>query len=738
MFVLGVGTLAALVYSVMHHRPAVRWPWWAISGSVLLFIVGGALRLELNTLGNIGAGRSLVPDFVSLPGYGLGAAGLLGFSRARHRGPHRHYGVVLDGVIAALALLAVAWVYVIDPVLSHHATPLAVRLVLTCYPAVSLFLVVVTIRIAFSPEQERVPSYWFLLAAMTCMFAGDTLYMFADIDLVHVAGRLLDLPYGLAFVATGTMALHPSMRAFTEPAGRRPLATSPGRVVLVAVGLLVPAVVVLQHPYSTVRDRVALSVIVVMLTVAAVTRIVQALRLAERSEARLAYQAMHDSLTGLPNRRMMHEHLTNVLQQAAVDDTHVALLFLDLDRFKLVNDTLGHTHGDELLVAVAWRLQEHVRPTDLVTRIGGDEFMIVLGRVVSVSQALELANRLRSCLRVPFMVNGMEFYVSASIGLAFASGDDPATDAEVLVRDADTAMYQAKDAGRDAVAVFDESMRTRVSERVELEHDLRRAVELRQLHLVYQPIIRIPHGPVEGVEALVRWAHPTLGVIAPARFIPLAEESGLIVEIGSWVLDEALRQLSSWRMTTEGLEDLYVAVNLSAVQLHDDRLVAQVRDGLARFGLEGRALCLELTESVVMEEHLAAVQVLSDLRQLDVRIAIDDFGTEYSSLAYLKRFPVTSLKIDRSFVDSLEEPDSADATLIAAVVAMAHALGISTIAEGVETPRQAQRLVELGCDAVQGYFFSRPVKPDALPHVITTLWRRSDNALWGPVMEGTR
>ena len=731
VFALGAATLLALVLSVRHNHPALPWPWWAIAASVGLFLVGGAARMDLHTLGNLSSSRSLVPDLVALPGYALGAAGLLGFSRARHQGRQRHFGVVLDGVIAARAILAVAWVYVIDPVLLHRQVPMAVRLVLVCYPAMSIFLVVVTVRIAFSPEQERVPSYWFLLAAMTCMFAGDTLYMFADIDLVNVAGRFLDLPYGLAFVATGSMALHPSMRALTESAGHRPQASSPGRIILVAVGLLVPAVLTLQHPYSSIRDRVALFLIIIMLTAAAVMRIVQALHLAERSEARLAYQAMHDSLTGLPNRRMMQEHLKHVLRRASVDETHVALLFLDLDRFKLVNDTLGHTHGDELLVAVARRLQEHVRPTDLVTRIGGDEFMIVLGEVVGVSQALELANRLRSCLRAPFVVNEMEFYVSASIGLAFASGDDPEADAEILVRDADTAMYQAKDAGRDAVAVFDESMRTKVSERVELEHDLRRAVELGQLHLVYQPIVRIPHGPIEGVEALVRWAHPTLGVIPPLKFIPLAEESGLIMGIGEWVLEEAVRQLASWRHQAPGLEDLYVAVNLSAAQLHDEKLVRRVRTALESHGLEGSALCLELTESVVMEEPMAAAVVLTDLRQLGVRLAIDDFGTEYSSLAYLKRFPVTSLKIDKSFVDSLNDEDSSDATLIAAVVAMAHALGISTIAEGVETPSQAQRLVELGCDAVQGYLFSRPVRAEQLPYVVNTLWKQGNDVLQG-------
>ena len=316
-----------------------------------------------------------------------------------------------------------------------------------------------------------------------------------------------------------------------------------------------------------------LGLLMLAMTAAAVARIVQALHTAERSEARLVYQAHHDSLTGLPNRRMMEEHLSAMLQTKRADQTQVALLYLDLDRFKLINDTLGHSQGDKLLVEVADRLRAHVRPSDLVTRIGGDEFMILLDHVVSVSQAVDLANRLRASLTTPFVVNGMTFYLSASIGLAFASGDHPYATAEALVRDADTAMYQAKDAGRDAVAVFDQSMRTRVEERLELERDLHFAVPMDQLHLVYQPIVRLPQGTVVGMEALVRWSHPTHGVIAPVKFIPLAEESGLISDIGDWALDEAVGQFATWRRHDPSLADLYMSVNLSGAQLHDDHVV---------------------------------------------------------------------------------------------------------------------------------------------------------------------
>jgi len=725
VMVLGLMTVAAVFVGLRRNRPLLRWPWLGIAGALMLFLVAGVTRADLHTLGNLTVTRSLVPDLVDLPGYLLLAAGFLGFIYARAKERERPLGIVLDGLIAATALLALAWVYVMGPLLEHRQTPLPVRLVLACYPTMSIFMVVITFRIAFSPDQERRFAYWALLTAMTCMFIGDSMYMFAEINTLHVAGRFLDTPYLLAYFFAGAMALHPSMRALTEPAPIARVKSSPARIALVAVALLIPATLVLDRPSSAVSDRFALFTIVALLAAAAVMRIVQALHATERSEARMAHQAMHDSLTGLPNRRMVHQHLTAVLRRPPVDDTHVAVMFLDLDRFKLVNDTLGHTHGDELLISVGRRLQAHVRTSDLVTRIGGDEFMIVLGDVASVSHALDLANRLRACLREPFIVHGTEFYVSASVGLSFAANGDPTADAEVLVREADTAMYQAKDAGRDSVAVFDESMRTKVSERVELENDLRHAVELRQLHLVYQPILRLPHGPIEGVEALVRWAHPTLGVIPPAKFIPLAEENGLIVDIGSWVMEEALRQLAAWRHQGPHMADLHVAVNLSAAQLHDETLVPAVHAALERCGLDGDALCLELTESLVMDDPDVAVSVLSQMRALDVKLAIDDFGTEYSSLAYLKRFPVTSLKIDKSFVDSLDENDSSDATLVAAVVAMAHALGITAIAEGVETPTQARRLVDLGCDSVQGYLYSRPVRAERLPHVVEALWEHS-------------
>ncbi len=720
MLAIGVVTFVALVGATIVYRPSRIWPWASVAVALALFFAGGIARAQLHTMGNLTASRSLVPDLIVIPGYVLFGLGLLGFTLGGHRRSLLS-GIVLDGLIAALALAAIGWVFLIQGLLQRHGVPLPVTAVLVIYPSLSIFMVVITMRIVFDPSREAAPTFWCLLFGMSCMFAGDVVYMFAELNLLHVPERIIDLPYALAYLGAGTGALHVSMRKLTDYDEQRRRPPSRLRIAVVAVALLIPALLTIPDHATTAGDRAVLCALMVAMTATAVLRIVQALRTAESSEARLVFQANHDSLTGLPNRRMMEQHLSRLLDQSAIDDTHVAVLYLDLDRFKLINDTLGHSHGDELLVEVAERLRANVRPTDLVTRIGGDEFMIILGDVVSVSRALELANRLRSCLRVPFLVHGKTFYVSASIGLAFASGDDPTATAEVLVRDADTAMYQAKDAGRDSVAVFDESMRDRMAERVELERDLHFALQLQQLHLVYQPIVRLPRGRVVGMEALVRWSHPTQGVIPPAKFIPLAEEGGLISAIGDWVLEEAVGQFAAWRRHMPEMADLYMSVNLSGAQLHDDDIVRRVAEVLQIHRLDGESLCLELTESVVMEDPAAAATILTGLRELGVRIAIDDFGSEYSSLAYLKRFPTTILKIDKAFIDSLSKADAADATLIATIVAMAQALGIGTIAEGVETPVQATRLGELGCDVVQGYLFSRPVGADRLPEVVASL-----------------
>jgi diguanylate cyclase len=329
--------------------------------------------------------------------------------------------------------------------------------------------------------------------------------------------------------------------------------------------------------------------------------------------------------------------------------------------------------------------------------------------------------RLCASFRAPFSIRGADVYASASIGVSVADGSRGGLDAEGMIREADTAMYQAKEAGRDGIAAFDSSMRDRASRRLQLEHHLRSALANHELQVLLQPIVRLDRGGVDGFEALLRWRHRTLGDVAPAEFIPIAEDSGLINEIGAWTIDEACRSLRRCRQLVPGAPDLTVAVNLSARQLRDPGLVPTVERALERHGLPPSALCLELTESLLMEDPLAAAETLWSLRRRGVLLSIDDFGTGYSSLSYLKRFPVDNVKIDRSFVDGLDAPGGSEGSLVAAIIALARALDMSTVAEGVETDGQVRRLRQLGCERVQGYRFSRPVPADEAPGVVLRL-----------------
>ncbi|MGD0743073.1 MAG: EAL domain-containing protein [Acidimicrobiales bacterium] len=722
-----VGTIGAIAFGVHRYRPARRAPWYMALAAFTLFVVGGVARDDLHTLGVLTVHRSLIPDLIVLPGYALLGAALIGIIRARTGSTRHRLGIIYDGIIASLAVLACSLVYVIEPVLARRSAPVDLKLILVCYPAASLFLLVMTLQIAFSTSSERCAADRFLLTGLLSMFVGDALYMFAEIHLINIPVNVLDLPYVIAFAGAATCTLDPSMRTLTEPATKPAARWTPGRIALVGVAFFVPALLILQQRHYVLSERLALFAIIVALTTVAILQILQAVQSAQRSEARLIHGSLHDDLTGLPNRRSMEQYLGRLARRAPPGAGRIGLLFFDLDRFKLINDTLGHHHGDELLIQVARRLGENTRSGDLVSRIGGDEFVVVLGGSVDVSEARAFANRLRGCLREPFYVDGSEFFVTASIGIAFATPDGD-FDSEALIRDADTAVHQAKEAGRDAVAVFDDSMRAHLTERVEIARDLHRAIEHDELHLVFQPIVKMGHNEVLGFEALVRWAHPTIGVLLPKRFIPLAEESDLIGEIGSWVLDDALRELAVCR-ALPGFGHLTVAVNLSALQLQDELLVQRVGRALAVHGLPGSALTLELTESEMMSNPELSIASLTALRRLGILIAVDDFGTKYSSLAYLQRLPVNILKIDQSFVADISEGDAvASESLVAAIVAMSQALGIQTIVEGVETAEQARHLMHLGCSAAQGYFYARPARADQLIDVLGLLTRSQPHA----------
>ena len=429
----------------------------------------------------------------------------------------------------------------------------------------------------------------------------------------------------------------------------------------------------------------------------------------QATEDDIRHRALHDPLTRLPNRVLFHDRLQHTLARMQRNRSLSAILFLDLDRFKLVNDSLGHHIGDELLAAVAPRLKQALRSSDTVARFGGDEFGILLEDISAEHEAIATSERIAAVFTRPFVLGGHEHFVTVSIGIALAHGGELADD---LVRDADAAMYRAKEHGRARYEVFDDAMRVRAIARLRVENDLRRALERGELSLVYQPVVSLAlaRETIVGVEALLRWHHPTLGPVSPAEFVPIAEESGLIGAIGDWVLERACREAARWCPMHPDAAPFRLSVNLSAVQIAKPRFAETVAAVLRDTGLDPNCLSLEITESVLLADSDALTHTLRALKASGVRLVIDDFGTGYSALGYLTRMPLDALKIDRSFVVGLGV-QARDTAITEAIIGMSRALSLEVVAEGVETPLQITELRRLGCGLAQGFYFSPPVSP---------------------------
>ena len=434
----------------------------------------------------------------------------------------------------------------------------------------------------------------------------------------------------------------------------------------------------------------------------------------KESEKQLQHLAHHDSLTGLPNRLLLLARLEHSLQHASRNGCHVAVMFLDLDHFKKINDSFGHPVGDQLLKMVATRLLSAVRKDDTVARLGGDELTVILGSLSDANYAATAAKSILERLAKPFHLEGQDVFVSASIGISIYPQDGK--DTTTLLKNADTAMYMAKHEGRRRYYFYSEDLTERAYEALTLESQLHRALEREELFLHYQPQVSLQDGRIVGVEALLRWQHPELGWVPPDRFIPLAEENGLIGPIGKWVLHTACGQAKAWQ--DQGLARVRMSVNLSGRQLAREDIVDEVGEALEATGLSPLCLELELTESSVMTQAGHTTTTLDALRALGTTIAIDDFGTGYSSLAYLKRFPVDRLKIDRSFVRDIPQ-DESDVALARAIVALAQSLDLKVVAEGVETEEQRELLKTIGCQEMQGFLFSRPRAANDLAKLLT-------------------
>jgi diguanylate cyclase (GGDEF)-like protein/PAS domain S-box-containing protein len=490
--------------------------------------------------------------------------------------------------------------------------------------------------------------------------------------------------------------------------------------------------------YETCRVRKDGSPIQVSLTVSpvkdatgrtvgasAIARDITERKKAEEEVRRLAF---HDTLTDLPNRLLFQDRLAVAIAQARRSRTHVAVIFVDLDGFKRINDSLGHSAGDDLLRRVADRIRSCLREADTVARFGGDEFVVLVPGIASSDDAERIGDKLLKAMRTPFGIDRRRLEITASLGISVYPGDG--RDGRALLRNADRAMYRAKEGGRDNLQLYKAALSPAALERLALERQLRDAMGQGDLVVHYQPFVDLESGEIRGAEALIRWQHPSLGLLEPSEFVSLAESSGLIVPIGRWILRTACEQARSWR--TRGHPGLRIAVNLSSREFLQPDLVETVRETLQNVGLDSTSLDLEITESSALHNPERVVDTLSDLRSLGVTIAMDDFGTGYSSLSHLRSLPIDRLKIDQSFVRDVAN-HRGDAAIATAVIAMAHSLGMSVVAEGVETVPQLAFLRARQCDEMQGYLVSRPLPPDQFTEFLS--WRRSGRqAPWGPTV----
>ncbi|WP_016951890.1 EAL domain-containing response regulator [Anabaena sp. PCC 7108] len=424
-------------------------------------------------------------------------------------------------------------------------------------------------------------------------------------------------------------------------------------------------------------------------------------------EEKLLYRALHDPLTNLANRTLLMERLDEALKLTKIESNyHFAVLFLDCDRFKVINDSLGHLIGDELLIAIGNRLQNLMKDTDILARLGGDEFAIFLDKIADISYVKLVADKILKAISAPFQLSRTEVFITASIGIVFSNSNY--NKPQELLRDADTAMYKAKSQGKSRYCVFTYSMYQKALKLLQLENDLNRAIELQEFIVYYQPIVSLTTGKISGFEALVRWQHPTHGLVSPAEFIPVAEETGLIAAIDTWVLQTACRQLRNWQEQKVIGEEISISVNLSVKLFSHPNLLETINRAWCDIQLNPQNLKLEITESAIMEDIQATAVILQQLRESKIELSIDDFGTGYSSLSYLHRLPVNILKIDQYFIRNLEQ-NPKNIALISTIINLAHTSELRAIAEGIKNPVQLKKLRNLGCDFGQGYFFSKPL-----------------------------
>ena len=706
---------ASIALSLLVHRSGAA---LALSSASVSVVTGWAAYLI--STGDSPDSVSTARDILLLASQVLLALVLVGAARMRLRSDSR--AVVGDGLIVGLGSWIVLWVVLLSPALRDTPGPTAS----TVLPAVTLgVLSIVLFLVATSLFSDEQPSaaVIFGVAAVLMVVAGEILRLVdarADISLDR---RFVLAPFMAAAFLLSALLLHPSSRTLLSPSRSRRTPALMTRLVGTTASMTAPVILLAVTDPSGTGDRTVRTVSVAVLAAAVMARVVQSVRANADTQSELVRNAQTDPLTGLPNRIAMLDHVAASMQDAWGTPRQPTVLFIDVDRFKTINDSLGHSAGDDVLLEIARRLVSSVPPHASVGRISGDEFVVLDPTTESATQAAVLAESVLDTLREPLSMRHGDMFVSASIGVAMALRN-LSLSADDVLRHADTAMYRAKAAGRNCIAMFDDSMVETVTQRLDIETALYRALEKNEVRLVHQPIIDLSLNMVTGFEALMRWDRGTGGSVSPAEFIPIAEETGTIVPLGGWALLDALAQLREWTDSGACSDRTTISVNVSARQLHDPTFVSVVTDALSRSGIAASRLWLEVTESVMISEPTQALIALRHLNSLGVRIAVDDFGTGYSSLSVLQKFPIQRVKIDRAFVQALG-PAADTHTLVRTIIAMAAALGADVVAEGVETKEQLEILSSLSCHKAQGYLISRPVPAEHVPGLVTELEQRT-------------
>jgi diguanylate cyclase (GGDEF)-like protein len=713
LMIVIAGLVALHIGPSRNVDPAGRRPWRLLLIAAYLFVLASLIRVAFPaTMVAPPTNAALVPDaFIMLAYLFIGAAltGLLSRRRAGDDDPAR-----VDALLVGLAAAFMVWTFLIAPSMTQaHLSP--IRVADSLFPVIDVVLLVLVAQLMLAGG-ARQPALWMLIIAACAMFVADTLFTLRDSLMADVSQHELDSLFMLMFVMFPAAVLLPSARTLTEPQQVIVRDLSRLRFAVIAFVMVAPVVVTSMVPLGNRLNDVIRTVLCTLLILLVLARVVRSNNSRARAERVTRRRSTHDALTDLPNRELLTETITRWGDQVTDDHQEISLLFLDLDRFKMVNDHWGHQVGDELLCAVAARLSAQVRAEDLVARIGGDEFVIALASPSHLRLAESLADRLLYEFARPFELSVGDVVVSASIGVAKSYGGAHALE---LIRDADTAMYKAKGSGRNAYALFDPTLRDEVRDRVKVEQALRGAVERGELAVHFQPIVDLATDELHGFEALMRWHSPELGTVTPMEFIPIAEDTGMIVEMGTWLLRESARQLAEWTAGDGSGRPLHVSVNVAVRQLRDGSLVRIVDDVLRETGLEPSALWLEITESGVMEDIEAALLTLNALRALGVTLCVDDFGTGYSSLSYLHRLPIGIVKIDRSFVTGVGA-NGTNEPIVRAVLAMTRAMGQRVVAEGVETAAERDWLRAQGCDLAQGWFYGRADRPANLTGWVET------------------